>query len=77
MKRIPAGLLALVLVFLCLFSAGAEGDADLKSGDYLYRIQADGTAMITRYKGDHEDLFIPSELDGVPVTIIGPEACKG
>ena len=76
MKRIPAGLLALVLVFLCLFSAGAEGDADLKSGDYLYRIQADGTAMITRYKGDHEDLFIPSELDGVPVTTIGPEAFK-
>ena len=76
LKRIPAGLLVLVLVFLCLFSAAAESETDLKSGDYLYRIQADGTAMITRYKGDGEDLFVPSELGGVPVTVIGPEVFK-
>ena len=76
MKRIPAVLLALILVFLCLFSAAAESETDLKSGDYSYRLLPDGTAMITRYKGDGEDLFIPSELDGIPVTAIGAEAFK-
>ena len=64
MKRIPAVLLVLVLVFLCLFSAAAESETDLKSGDYSYRLQPDGTAVITRggslQEQEYADVRLPA-----------------
>ena len=42
-----------------------------KSGVYEYRLLLDGTAEITAYSGDAEDLAIPGMLDGKPVSILG------
>ena len=77
MKRIPALLLALVLSLLCLFSyASANQDTDLSYGDFLYRLQADGTVMLTGYTGENGDLTVPSRIGGGDVTVIGPETFK-
>ena len=41
------------------------------SGDYEYVILPDGTAEISFYRGKAEELVIPDNLDGIPVTGIG------
>ena len=46
-------------------------------GDYSYRPDADGNACLTGYVGTASALSVPSELDGHPVTAIGPEAFAG
>lgn len=49
--------------------------ADLmRSGDYFYTLNADGTACIAAYTGDGGDVVIPDALDGHVVTGIGGEA---
>ena len=46
-----------------------------ESGDYAYQINDDGSSVtIAEYKGDEDEIEIPSELDGYQVTGIGPEA---
>ena len=45
-----------------------------KSGDYEYILLEDGTAEITRYKGDSSKVDIPENMDGYEVTSIGDEA---
>lgn len=67
-KLILSGIL---IVFLVLFSTVAAFAA---SGEYEYEILEDGSARITKYRGDAVKLVIPSEFDGVPVTQIGVEA---
>lgn len=78
MKKLQQLVLALVLVLtaaLAVFCAAAEnGTTVYESGDYGYTLQADGSATITRYTGTAEELFVPSELDGHPVTCIGDSA---
>ena len=53
----------------------------LSAENFDYLIQEDGTAEITRYKGDSDKLVIPAELDGHTVTKIArlksPEAGNG
>ncbi len=46
----------------------AAHDAFIESGDYRYIVLEDGTAAITKYIGDAENLVIPSEIDGYNVT---------
>ena len=41
------------------------------SGDFIYEIQSDDTAMIVRYCGKDTIVDIPDELDGHPVTRLG------
>lgn len=50
---------------------------DLKihvSGYYSYHLRRDGTAVIDRYTGSEDELALPCQLDGFPVTGIGQEA---
>ena len=78
MKSLLASMLVPVFLFLCLFSlASAESEEWLVSGDFTYRVQADGTAVLTGYTGKKEDLVIPARLNGMAVTAIGAEAFKG
>ena len=49
----------------------AEGKA---SGDYTYTVLENGTAEITGYSGEDENVVIPGTLDGYPVTAIGEQA---
>ena len=47
---------------------------------FSYILLEDDTAEIVGYDGDDDDLVIPSELDGYPVTAIGDSAfyyCEG
>ena len=44
------------------------------SGDYTYTVHENGTAEITRYSGKDENVVIPGELDGYPVSALGEEA---
>lgn len=41
------------------------------SGDFIYEIKCDDTAMIVRYCGKDTIVDIPDELDGHPVTTLG------
>jgi hypothetical protein len=77
-------LLSGMLVVLMLGSAAAsatEVDPNYvpppvyTSGDYSYYINEDKTSVtICGYEGDAEELVIPTELDGYPVTEIGYQA---
>ncbi len=46
----------------------------LTSADFVVNILDDGTAMLTQYSGDAESVIIPSEVDGMTVTVIGKDA---
>ena len=45
-----------------------------KSGEWRYVLTKEETAVITGYEGGKASLDIPSEIDGYPVTGIGPSA---
>ncbi|MBR3525783.1 MAG: leucine-rich repeat protein [Lachnospiraceae bacterium] len=45
-----------------------------QSGEWRYELSEDGKAAITAYEGSEDVLSIPAEIDGHPVTGIGPSA---
>lgn len=67
-------LIALICALLCTGCALAEQVRWYECGDYRYILREDGTAEITWYSGDAEELVIPAELDGKRVTGIGDSA---
>ena len=67
-QNLPSGL-AVGWVVQC----GAIPD-DPCSGDFMYVLNADGTACITAYTGYDSDVVIPAEVDGHAVTGIAGEA---
>lgn len=73
MKKLLPLLLALMMAILpCALAE--DSPTEYESGDYRYILLADGTAEITGYYGDSDDLIIPAELDGRPVASIGAGA---
>lgn len=62
----------LTLCTACILAVTAYGESASESGDWVYRVKDDGTAIIAVYSGDtaNSDLIIPSELDGYKVTEI-------
>jgi len=62
--------------------AGSQTEKTLKTAGYEYKTvseyeyvdHGDGTCTISNYNGSEPNLSIPSELDGLKVTIIGKEA---
>ncbi len=87
-KRLSASLLALTLILGAgaptvdnvlfedniLVSAVSDEDGELISGDYKYTILDDGTAEITAFSGNDENVEIPQELDGKTVVSIAKNA---
>ena len=63
----------LVLGFLPVHAATGESEI-FNSGSFTYTLQEDNTAEIIGYSGDGEELEIPEEIDGYPVTAIGDKA---
>lgn len=52
-----------------------DGNAVYVSGDYSYELDKAGTGVrIREYEGEDEEIVIPSEFKGEPVTEIGEEA---
>ena len=76
MKKRTAGLLACLcaLLLAAAFSSASAAPSTFTSGYYNCTLQNDGTAMITGYTGEEAVLVLPAELEGVPVTAIGPSA---
>lgn len=62
-------IIALVFVFLPVFSASAE-----PFEDYTYTVKEDNTVCIDKYTGSEAELIIPDEIDGKAVTEIGQSA---
>ncbi|MBQ1491937.1 MAG: leucine-rich repeat protein [Blautia sp.] len=50
---------------------------DLSSSPFHYEELADGTLAITGYDGAHADLVLPTKINGVSVTTVGPSAFAG
>ena len=57
----------------CEIQTDMVENADNSSSDFYYSIENDG-AVITGYTGSSDELVIPDELDGYPVTGIGKDA---
>lgn len=82
MKAKKFGIIALVLAIVLFIApiseSRAEEEPDVKiSGDFEYYILDDGTACITKYNGEDEELIIPDKLDEIRVTGIGDYAFLG
>lgn len=73
MKKLLAFLLTLMLICGSIISVSSAE----QNGMYEYRILLDGTAEITNVDYNCSDTVIPGELDGHPVSSIGPSAFFG
>lgn len=67
-------LLLVLLSALLLTGIAVAEEEILVSGDYEYRLLADGTAEIVGYTGSEKRVVVPDTLDGCQVTEIGDEA---
>lgn len=63
-----------VLVALLILTFIVSAHADSRSGDYSYKLNKDGDAVITKYNGNATELIIPDTLDGHSVVEIGKQA---
>ena len=77
MKKLLAVALGLALIaglaFAC-FGTGSDGREGVAYGDYFYALRPDGTAEITGYRGQAEELALPAVLNGHAVAAIGDGA---
>ena len=77
-KKIVSLLLSVLMIITALpltaVNSFAEDTNTKTSGDYEYTVSEDGTAEITAYNGNEENVVIPSVLDGYAVTVIGEKA---
>ena len=67
-------LLLALLVLAPWTAASASEPTDLRSGDFFYRVLADGTAMVTGYSGKKMEIKIPDKIKGKKVTSVGDSA---
>ena len=70
-------LAATVLILLIVCCSFLMCLADTKSGYYQYKVNSDGTAVITKYSGSDAMLLIPDKIDGHTVVEIGKRAFYG
>lgn len=74
MKRILSFLLVFILLLsgISAYSVSAEYDPadDIVTDEYNYEILEDGTAAINRYLGTADEVVVPSEIEGLKVTVI-------
>ena len=74
-KRLISLLVAVCMVVVMLpVSAFAADTTEYTSGNYKYTLDSKGNATITGYTVAGNDLVVPSEIDGYPVTVVGKYA---
>lgn len=71
-KKILSILLITILVISMFPPVFAAGTAELTAGDWKYKV-IEEKIMITRYIGNETEVVIPSEIDGIIVTMIGQD----
>ena len=80
MRKLISFLTAVLLVFTVIGPAPAEEAEAAPActcGDFEYRVNEDGTAVIVKYTGTGKAaLSLPSELDGHPVVSVGEGAFR-
>ncbi len=67
-----AGVICAAVLLAPELSAGRAAFA--QEPEYAYQERPDGTVEITKYQGEQQEVVIPSELDGKPVSGIGDHA---
>lgn len=72
-KRIFCIMLCALCLLTVPFTASAEEDATLTSGDFSYEILEDDTLCITGYNGSGGEVLIPTEIGGKVVSTLGDE----
>lgn len=72
-KKIISLLLSVLMIITSvpLMAVNSFAEDIHKSGDYEYKILEDGTAEITKYNGNAEQVVLPSEIDGYKISVIG------
>lgn len=75
MKKALSVLLTMIIL-LSLFTLGAVSAGAETSGDFIYKVNSNGTASVTGYSGSAQKLTIPSTLGGKKVAAIGESAFK-
>ena len=72
-KKIISLLLSILMIMTSvpLMAVNSFAEDIHKSGDYEYKILEDGTAEITKYNGNAEQVVLPSEIDGYKISVIG------
>ncbi len=75
-KKIISLILSALLTMTLFSSVAVSSFAEdvIVSGDYEYKILEDGTAEITKYNGNEENIVTPSKIDGYKVSVIGESA---
>ncbi len=74
-KKLTSVMLAVIMA-LSIFTVAPITASAETSGDFKYKLLADGTAEITEYSGSAKALEIPSEIYGYTVTSIGDFAFR-
>ena len=72
MKTTKLAATVVILLLVCCTSLTCL--ADYKSGYYQYKVNLDGTAVITKYYGSETRVAIPDKIDGHTVVEIGKRA---
>ncbi len=70
-------ILTAVLIFGLLFSSLPFVVSASTADEYDYTVNGDDTVTITSYNGASADIVIPSEIEGMSVTVIGKNAFNG
>ena len=69
MKRLALPAALVLVLLLCACCAAAEEEIEfLETNDFWYAVNDEGGAELVWYNGEEENVVIPAELDGHPVT---------
>lgn len=72
MRRILILWIAFLLVLNISAPVNADSSTSITNSDgFVYTVKDDGTAEIVGYTGNEKELYVPSQLDGYPVTSLG------
>ncbi|MEE0858937.1 MAG: leucine-rich repeat domain-containing protein [Acutalibacteraceae bacterium] len=76
-KRVTAvALVFAMLISIFSLTTTVSATETTSSDEYSYQILDNGTIKISDYTGDATNLTIPSEIDGITVTVIGESAFR-
>jgi hypothetical protein len=76
MKRICSAIFVLALLLCCLPTGASGAEIKTTESGIQYSVKR-GTVTIEGYSGSSTVMSIPSKIDGLPVTAISAQTCRG